>query len=149
MNSSYRSPLERGLVISGIILAGLGLYFPWVIVPSSHEGPVISIGLPGMDAGITSGDVILLLPGLVVLLFAVRGNLGRPSGLLTFVAGLGYLCLPFYWNSVVLMDPFVLGIGAYVTGFGGFLVASAGVIRLLRNDDNQNDVDSPIKMNNL
>lgn len=147
MDSSHRSPLERVLVISGLIVAGLGLYFPWVIVPRSHEGSVISIGLPGMETGITSGDVILLLPGLVVFLFALRGESGRPSGLLTFVVGLGYLCLPVYWNSVVLMGPFILGIGAFVTGFGGVLVASAGVTRLLGGGDNQNDADSPAKVN--
>ena len=138
---SYRSPLERGLVSIGIILVGLGLYFSWAIVPPSHEGPVISIGIPGMDTGITSGDVILLLPGLIVLLFALRGNFGRLLGFLTFVVGLGYLSLPFFWNSVVLTGPFVLGLGAYVTGFGGVLVASAGVIHLLGGDGNQKSAD--------
>ena len=71
MNSRTVSLLSRGLATVGVVLVGVGLYLPWVRVKPTHDGPVITIWLLGMETGLTTTDAVVLVPAFVVLLLPV------------------------------------------------------------------------------
>lgn len=131
MNNSEKAYFERGLVFSGVVLVSIGMYLPWVAVKPSHEGPVNSIGLPGMETGVTGLDAGLLLIGLLALVLVVHGNLSQRSSLFVLVTGLFYLFVPLFHALVILSPPFTSNVGAFVTGFGGIVILVAGSIHLL------------------
>jgi hypothetical protein len=131
MNRLKRGHIERGLVLTGVSLVSLGMYLPWVRVKPSHEGPINSIGLPGMETGITGLDAGLLSLGLIALVLVVRKNLSRYSSVFIIVAGLFYLCLPLFHALVILIPPFISNVGTFITGLGGVLMTIAGTIHLL------------------
>lgn len=115
------------LVASTLVATGSTL--PWLRADPAHDGPVISIWLPGMDAGLDLWGLVLV-PA-VLALGVLHGFSSRQiSDLATLaVGGLSVGLVALYWQSVV-GGHFVPDVGWYVALVGSLLLLTVGVQRV-------------------
>lgn len=125
---------NRTLGLIGIAIILVGMYLPWVKVSPSHSGGVIDIHLSGMETGFAAFDLLLLVPAAILFIGFILNRKPRAIWLIDFSAGIFYLLLPVYWQSSIIMPPFVLDLGAYVTAAGGILLVFLGAFNLVRSD---------------
>ncbi|SFR68535.1 hypothetical protein [Halogeometricum limi] len=128
--------LARGLAAVGTLLVVVGCYLPWQVVPPSHTGPVTAILVPGMETGFNGFDSLLVGASAVAtgLLFARSGRSGRISGLFATLVGVGIAAFAFQYSTDSVASARVVAIGLPLTGVGGGLLATAGVVAVLAAD---------------
>lgn len=126
---------SQALELAEVLIILVGMYLPWVRVSPSHSGGVIDIHLSGMETGIAAFDLLILVPAVTLVLSFILVYKHKLHWLIAFSAGIFYLLLPVYWESSIIMPPFVLDIGAYVTATGGLLLMFQGIFNLIASDN--------------